>query len=570
MAELPRVGEVYADYRILAVLGHGGMATVYLAEDPNLDRQVALKVMKPELLDEEYRTRFHQEARIAASLEHPHIVPIYRAGEAPDGGLFLVQRYIAGADLGRLLMGGPMRLDKVANVVTQLAQALDFAHRRGLVHRDVKPANVLVPGGGDLSHVYLTDFGLARPVAQLGLTRTGVSIGTPRYMAPEQVRNEPVDARTDVYALGCLTYECLTGHPVFHEATNEEALRHAQLNRTPTAPSLDRSDLPPAIDQVLTIAMAKNQTARFPSAGRFAEVLRFALGQSTTAEPAAAAGAYGAYASQPHLSQPHEQGPYPSQPGEQGSYQSQPSGPPPPRDASPPPDGGGRPPTPPPPPPPPPPPRQPARPRGLPAKVLVPVAAVVALVAAFLIGGNVLNHKPDAGVKSAVATSLTATTVAATTTVAPTTTEPTELNTAELALASHAPERGCDPWTYKETDIDGLRASILCDASGGTEAVVYYKFTSREAMDAYYQSVMRDWNTRNEGQCGTAQAAEGTYDIGDRQNVGHILCIPKDTDGDAIIYWTDNRLSILALAWRNDDDIGALYQWWLNDAGPTP
>jgi serine/threonine-protein kinase len=558
MAEFPRVGEVFADYQIISVVGHGGMATVYVAEDPNLARQVALKVVRQELADDEdFLVRFQQEARIAASLEHPHIVPIYLHGEREDGTLFLVQRLIKGPDLGRMLMGGPLRFEKVATVITQLAQALDFAHRRGLVHRDVKPANVLVPDG-NLSHVYLADFGLARPVAQLGLTRTGVSIGTPRYMAPEQVLNEPVSAQTDVYALGCLAYECLTGHPVFHEMTNEEALRNAQLNRMPNPASMDRSDLPSTVDQVLTIAMAKSPSARFATAGRFAEVLRFALGEDTTIEPSPAAGR-GQFPYEPQASDPAL---HPSGPGAQPPSPSQPSGSQPPPPWGPPPPGGGS-------GPPPTPGRQPAGRRGL-AKVLVPVAAVAALVLAFVLGGLLRNSdKPATAVAGATSTSPSVSSSAPTTTAASSTTEPTELTTAERALTTHAPEHGCDPWTYKVTDVDGVRAAIFCPAKGGADAVVYYKFASRDAMEAYYREVMDSYGVRNEGECGVSQRSEGLYDVGDRQNVGHLMCITEDSDGDAIIYWTDNRLSILTWAYRKGNDIAALHEWWTEDAGPT-
>jgi serine/threonine protein kinase len=559
MAELPRVGEVFAGYRILSVLGHGGMATVFEAEDPNLERHVALKVVRPELLayDEGFRIRFQQEARIAASLEHPHIVPIYQHGEQEDGTLFLVQRLMKGPSLGGLLIGGPLRFEKVASVLTQLAQALDFAHRRGLVHRDVKPANVLLQDGS-LAHVYLADFGLARPVAQLGLTRTGVSIGTPRYMAPEQVLQQSVTAQTDVYALGCLAYECLTGHPVFHEMTNEEALRNAQLNQMPNPPSMDRSDLPLAVDQVLTIAMAKSPSARFATAGRFAEVLRFALGENTTIEPSPVAG-HGQPSYQP---QPSDPALHPSGPGEQPPSPSQPSASQPPGPGGPPPPGGGS----------GPPSRQPASRRGL-AKVLVPVAAVLALVLAFVLGGQLLSSdKPSQAVAPTTSRSPTTSSSAVpTTTAATSTTEPTELTTAEKALATHAPERGCTPWTYKVNNVDGLRAAIRCPAKGGADGVEYYKFQSRDAMEAYYQEETNYYGVHSEGECGVSRRAEGPYDV-QGHNVGHLLCISEDNDGDAIIEWTDNRLSIAVWAYRKGGGIAALKalnKWWVNNAGPT-
>ena len=148
-------------------------------------------------------------------------------------------------------------------------------------------------------------------------------------------------------------------------------------------------------------------------------------------------------------------------------------------------------------------------------------------------------------------------------------TEPMALNTPEQALAMHAPERNCDPWTYESSDIDGLRAAIVCSTNGGAETVEYYQFRSPEAMDAYYQKVRNRWGVRDSGQCGTRERSEGAYAIGVHQNVGRYLCIPKDAEGDAIIYWTDNRLNILTRAYRNDDDIKALYRWWQDDAGPS-
>jgi hypothetical protein len=150
------------------------------------------------------------------------------------------------------------------------------------------------------------------------------------------------------------------------------------------------------------------------------------------------------------------------------------------------------------------------------------------------------------------------------------TTERTALNPAEKALALHAPERRCRPWTYQTADIDGLRAAIICPANDGADTVVYYKFRSQEAMDSSYKEVRKQWGVRNSGQCGTKKRSESLYNIGNRRNVGRLLCIPKDTNGNALIYWTNNRLSILSLAFRNDDNIKVLYRWWQNDAGPKP
>src|SRR5439155_12415145 len=214
MAQDTRIGTTMGGYHIERLLGRGGMGRVYLAEDARLGRKVALKLLDPDLAeDERFRERFARESRLAASLDHPNVVPIYEAGEH-EGVLFIAMRYVEGTDLARLIEEqGALGLDRTAAILSQVAAALDVAHEHGLVHRDVKPGNILVGRG---EHTYLTDFGLIkRREADTGLTKTGQFMGSVDYAAPEQIRGEPVDARTDVYSLGCVLYECLVGEPPF-------------------------------------------------------------------------------------------------------------------------------------------------------------------------------------------------------------------------------------------------------------------------------------------------------------------------------------------------------------------
>src|SRR5688572_4778011 len=218
-------GSVIAGYRIDSLIGRGGMAVVYRAEDMRLGRKVALKLLTPHLADnEQFRQRFIQESRLAASLDHPNIVPIYEAGEA-DGQLFIAMRYVIGSDLKALLTaeGGRLPDERTVQLIGQIGDALDSAHEAGLVHRDVKPGNILVAAGHDQSrpghgdHVYLTDFGLTKRTSALsgGLTGTGHFLGTVDYVSPEQIQGKPAGSGADMYALGCVLYECLTGQLPF-------------------------------------------------------------------------------------------------------------------------------------------------------------------------------------------------------------------------------------------------------------------------------------------------------------------------------------------------------------------
>jgi hypothetical protein len=274
-------GTELAGYVIHALVGRGGMAYVYRAEDRRLGRQVALKVLAPELsTNEDFRRRFLRESRLAASIDHPNIVPIYDAGEA-DGLLYIAMRYVAGRDLKSVLAGGRLDATQVVAIFSQVADALDAAHAHGLVHRDVKPANILIapaslPHGHD--HVYLSDFGITKRAGSLsGVTAAGVIVGTMDYLSPEQIAGKPVTARTDEYSLGCVVYESLTGSVPFVRE-DDAALLWAHLGEALPPISQARPDLPPAVQDVLVKATAKDPDDRYPSCGEFIAALATALG----------------------------------------------------------------------------------------------------------------------------------------------------------------------------------------------------------------------------------------------------------------------------------------------------
>jgi serine/threonine-protein kinase len=255
-------GDEFAGCRIEAVAGRGGMGVVYRATELALGRPVALKLLAPDRAgDSEFRERFQREWRMAAAIDHPNVIPIYGAGDH-DGSLYLVMRYVGGTDLHALLREeGRLDPERAAELVAQLASALDAAHAAGLVHRDVKPANVLLAG----NHAYLSDFGLTRLAgSDSGLTEEGRWLGTVEYCSPEQLRGHRTDARADVYSLGCVLYAALTGAPPFANGT-VPATMLAHLNDPPPRPS--EHGVPREFDRVLARALAKAPDERYPSAG---------------------------------------------------------------------------------------------------------------------------------------------------------------------------------------------------------------------------------------------------------------------------------------------------------------
>jgi len=264
--QLDRLAEALRDsYRIEREIGMGGMATVYLAHDVKHDRKVALKVLRPELAAAMGTDRFPREIHIIAQLQHPHIVPLYDSGER-DGFLYYVMPFVEGESLrARLARVGQLPVNEAVRLLHEMADALSYAHARGIVHRDIKPDNVMLSG----RHAAVTDFGVAKAVsASAGdkLTTVGIAVGTPQYMSPEQAMAEPViDHRADLYALGILGYEMLTGHPAF-EATTAQGMLSAHVLEQPKDIRERRPNVPPILAEALLRCLAKDPAARWQSA----------------------------------------------------------------------------------------------------------------------------------------------------------------------------------------------------------------------------------------------------------------------------------------------------------------
>ena len=257
-------------YTLRSVLGEGGMATLYRGWDTQLEREVAVKVLRPQYgSDPEFVTRFRHEARSAGSLSHPNIVSVHDYG-SEDGAQFIVMELVDGRDLAAVIREhAPLSVDDAVEIATQAAAGIEAAHRRGIVHRDVKPANILLTHDG---HVRVVDFGIARAVADAGLTTTGTTLGSVHYFSPEQARGEEVTSASDVYALGIVLYEMLTGRRPF-EADSAAAIALKRLSHDPPPPTTYNASLPPGLVEVVMRALERDPARRYPSAG----VLRHAL-----------------------------------------------------------------------------------------------------------------------------------------------------------------------------------------------------------------------------------------------------------------------------------------------------
>ena len=290
MPELPMVGDEFAGYRLRSVLGRGGMSAVYQAENPRLGNVIALKILAPELAaDDVFRTRFLEESRIAAAMNHPHVIPIHDMGSS-GGLLYIAMRCVAGTDLRQMISKrGRLQPDMAVFLLTQAARALDAAHHRGLVHRDVKPGNLLIERGnedGDPDHLYLADFGITKTaMSRSGLSSSGQFLGTLDYVAPEQIRGMAVLGMADQYSLGCVLYECLTGQVPF-EKDLDAAIIWAHVEEQPTRPTLLRPDLPPAVDEVFARVLAKQPGDRYENCREFMAAARGALGDMAVPPPA--------------------------------------------------------------------------------------------------------------------------------------------------------------------------------------------------------------------------------------------------------------------------------------------
>jgi len=275
-------------YRLIAPLGEGGMATLWRAVDEQLDREVAVKLLREQYgNDAGFTARFRQEARAAGSLSHPNIVPVYDYGSDADGTQFIVMQLVDGQDLATLLRErGTLSVEDAVRVALAVSAALETAHRRGLVHRDVKPGNILITDDGD---VKVTDFGIARAVSETSMTVTGTTLGSVHYFSPEQARGDEVTGRSDVYALGIVLYEMLTGRRPF-EADSAAGVALKRLNEDPPPPSSIRP-VPAGLEAIIMRALERDPARRFPDAGSFAEALRTWRRDPNAQLPAAAAAA---------------------------------------------------------------------------------------------------------------------------------------------------------------------------------------------------------------------------------------------------------------------------------------
>jgi len=286
----PRIGTDLGPYRIESLIGRGGMGVVYLAEQPSLGRNVALKILPPELADDaDFRARFIRESKMAAAIDDPNILPIHEAGEI-EGVLFIAMRYVEGTDLEQRLRSGPLEPHRVVHLLGQVASALDAAHARGLIHRDVKPANILIaaaPGDDRGEHAYLADFGLTKSRGvDTSLTRAGTLLGTLDYMAPEQLEGRELDGAADQYALAAIAFRALTGRLPFVRGS-EVALITAHLKEPPPSATALAPALPAGIDGVMARGMAKAPADRYGSCGEFMAELRSALDPAADRPPTA-------------------------------------------------------------------------------------------------------------------------------------------------------------------------------------------------------------------------------------------------------------------------------------------
>lgn len=272
-------GSMVGGYRIERELGAGGMGSVYLAAHPTLPRRDALKVLSRELSrDPDFRTRFTREADVAASLDHPQIVSVYDRGQTDDGQLWIAMQFVDGTDADAALRDGKMTPPRAVHIVSEVAKALDFAHSRNVVHRDIKPANFLLSGPADANErVLLGDFGIARALDDVGLTATGSVMATIAYAAPEVLSGMQFDGRADIYSLGCTLYRLLTGKTPYSGANGPAATMMAHLQQPPPRVTDVVPSLPPALDQVIAIAMAKDPRQRFGSASALAAAAGAAL-----------------------------------------------------------------------------------------------------------------------------------------------------------------------------------------------------------------------------------------------------------------------------------------------------
>jgi serine/threonine protein kinase len=505
-------------YRIERQLGRGSMGVVYLAEDLQLRRKVALKILAPTLGrladDELFRKRFDRESQSAANLDHPNIVPVYAAGEA-GGSLYIAMRHVAGGDLRTLLdTNGPLSLQQATAIVVSVADALDAAHAQGMIHRDVKPANILIDGRNGQEHYYLSDFGIAKMVsAGRTLTSAGQIIGTIDYIAPEQIQGKPVDGRADLYALGCVLYQCLTGAVPFPR-DETAALMWAHLQDEASPVTTRRPDLPPQLDHIVAKALAKQPENRYGTCRQLALALRGLAG-----DPAGSGDFGEALPARPIDNPP----PPPIVPAGMTSTYTPPTPPMVRAAVSSSPSSSSR------------------RPRWW------WFAAGVAILA--LLAGS------TTGVMRYFSSRF------------PNTAEQELLGQIPLALTM---KNTCTRNTEAERDTANVLAAVTCTSDGNAaNTVVFTKFTSAKGLDSHYRATVGAAGIgQTSGNCLNADRAEGAYTAESGQTSGRTMCYQQR--GSSFVAWTDDRVRTLAQATRVDPDYMKLRDWWAGVVGlPT-
>ncbi len=506
-------------YRIERQIGRGSMGTVYLAQDTKLRRKVALKVLTPALADDElFGKRFDRESRSAATLDHPNIVPVYAAGEA-GGLLYIAMRYVPGGDLRSLLADvGPLDLEVTTAIIGGVADALDSAHEQGMIHRDIKPANVLVDDLNGRQHYYLSDFGIAKMISSgRSLTSAGQIVGTIDYIAPEQIQGRQVDGRADLYALGCVLYQCLTDEVPFHR-DDTAALMWAHVSDDPPSAIGRRPELPAGLDRIVAKALAKEPAERYQTGRDLVADLR-----AVAADPDAPLTADRA-------------GIAPAGPAALATAgQATPAAPVSPADSAPEVDGTttytppaallaatpetG-----------PPPPRQQRR------KLLLAAAgaATFALLAGLATAGvGYLSSRYP--------------------------------NDAEESLLRDVPLALQASCTRNDAIIEGsanVDASLVCTPSGGdVNSFVFTKFSSPSALDGNYRAAVTTAGVSDgSGDCRSGDRAETDYHSDSEAAHGRVLCFQRR--GSSFLTWTDEKSQTLGVAVRHDPDNEKLRDWW--------
>jgi serine/threonine protein kinase len=514
-----RLGTDLGPYRIERVLGRGGMGVVYLASDTGLDRKVALKLLTPDYADDEaFRARFLRESKLAASIDHPNIIPVYDAGEI-EGTFYLAMRYVEGVDLQQRVREGPLEPRHAVAILTQVASALDAAHAAGLVHRDVKPANILIAGGqgaNGVDHAYLTDFGLTkRRGSQTDQTHIGSFLGTLDYISPEQIEGRPVDGRADQYALAGVAVSALTGAPPFPRDTDVSVI-NAHLHEAPPSVSLRRSELPSSVDVVIARGMAKAPQQRYPTCGALVDELRVAVRVSDTQSR-------------------------PSGSAREGQRRDR---------------------------------------RIAPVVGTLLIVGLVAIGGFVVASGNAQSPNPSAVTSLAVGASSTYTGASPTKDVFPNNAEAALLHGLPSALAATCVRGSYSPVAGSGglfgAPIGGYRtpvAALECRPSVATGAnevsILRFASTGLGAAGEFTVggaiSVLSDEHDVPAGDCKTTKRATGRFDLaGD--DAGEIICYPDPSTGDAVLTWGYDDRWIVVKATNARGDAAAAYRFFTDVA----